>query len=359
MLNDETHDGNSTYYRYSKATNTFTYIGSSKTYDVFTGTDGTAAGTKGLVPAPATTDAGKFLKADGTWAEGGGGESSWNGLLDRPFHNDLEDETLCEWDLSNAMERTYYNATSLQFRGSDSDFCSPLTQYLESLIPAVVGSSASGSVYVEATATVLEDGSPVNKTFLMNEYFGGYRVVYSQMGMEEFGYNGSLYSYEDCPSIGVSFGMWQATASVTLTEETLFYLGVEHINEVQAWSFKLKQRSTKPLDARNLNVDTNTFDITTGKLQMKGGNLTPSNLSLTGYSDQPTWDAGSLLWRYSISANDARPGSAVGVVFITTLNYGSTFSTYFLQSDGENQTWTQIGSQTIGTKTVYYYERTA
>lgn len=34
---------------------------------VFTGTDGTAAGTTGLVPAPATTDATKYLMADGTW----------------------------------------------------------------------------------------------------------------------------------------------------------------------------------------------------------------------------------------------------------------------------------------------------
>lgn len=37
------------------------------TYSDFVGTDGTAVGTAGLVPAPATTDAGKFLKADGTW----------------------------------------------------------------------------------------------------------------------------------------------------------------------------------------------------------------------------------------------------------------------------------------------------
>lgn len=43
------------------------------TYTAFTGTDGTAAGTVGLVPAPATTDAGKFLKADGTWDTAGGG----------------------------------------------------------------------------------------------------------------------------------------------------------------------------------------------------------------------------------------------------------------------------------------------
>lgn len=42
------------------------------TYSDFTGTDGTAAGAAGLVPAPATTDAGKFLKADGTWDTAGG-----------------------------------------------------------------------------------------------------------------------------------------------------------------------------------------------------------------------------------------------------------------------------------------------
>ena len=45
------------------------------TYSNFTGTDGTAAGAAGLVPAPATTDAGKFLKADGTWDTAGGGSS--------------------------------------------------------------------------------------------------------------------------------------------------------------------------------------------------------------------------------------------------------------------------------------------
>ena len=43
------------------------------TYSNFVGTDGTAAGTAGLVPAPATTDSGKFLKADGTWDTAGGG----------------------------------------------------------------------------------------------------------------------------------------------------------------------------------------------------------------------------------------------------------------------------------------------
>lgn len=45
---------------------------SDTTYSNFTGTDGVSAGTSGLVPAPATTDAGKFLKADGTWDTAGG-----------------------------------------------------------------------------------------------------------------------------------------------------------------------------------------------------------------------------------------------------------------------------------------------
>lgn len=42
------------------------------TYSDFTGTDGTQTGIAGLVPAPVATDAGKFLKADGTWGVAGG-----------------------------------------------------------------------------------------------------------------------------------------------------------------------------------------------------------------------------------------------------------------------------------------------
>lgn len=38
------------------------------TYNDFVGTDGTSAGTAGLVPGPTTAEAGRFLKADGTWA---------------------------------------------------------------------------------------------------------------------------------------------------------------------------------------------------------------------------------------------------------------------------------------------------
>ena len=116
VLQDETQNDETTYYRWSTTTETFTLIGeegpyytkaatdtllaakqdtltagsnvtieeesgtgdlvisaTDTTYSAFTGTDGQTAGTAGLVPAPATTDAGKFLKADGTWDTAGGG----------------------------------------------------------------------------------------------------------------------------------------------------------------------------------------------------------------------------------------------------------------------------------------------
>lgn len=49
--------------------------------DDFTGTDGTDAGTAGLVPAPTAADADKFLKSDGTWDTAGGGGAT---VVDEP-----------------------------------------------------------------------------------------------------------------------------------------------------------------------------------------------------------------------------------------------------------------------------------
>lgn len=57
--------------------NSLIEIASEPDDDVFVGTDGVNAGVSGLVPAPQATDAGKFLKADGTWASGGGGGTSY------------------------------------------------------------------------------------------------------------------------------------------------------------------------------------------------------------------------------------------------------------------------------------------
>lgn len=69
----------------SSSTNT-QYPSAKAVYDAlptdFTGTDGSTAGTSGLVPAPVTTDDGKFLCADGTWQEAGGGSNITYGTTD-------------------------------------------------------------------------------------------------------------------------------------------------------------------------------------------------------------------------------------------------------------------------------------
>lgn len=107
VLTDETHNGDSAYYRWDKTSSQWTFIGvigpyyteseidtmmsgkqntltaganitisgdtisaTDTTYNAFVGTDGQTAGVAGLVPAPATTDAGKVLGASGAWVEG-------------------------------------------------------------------------------------------------------------------------------------------------------------------------------------------------------------------------------------------------------------------------------------------------
>ena len=57
-----------------------TIVSSGGTYYVFSGADGTHAGTSGLVPAPAATDNTKFLKGDGTWGTPASGVSAWGDI---------------------------------------------------------------------------------------------------------------------------------------------------------------------------------------------------------------------------------------------------------------------------------------
>lgn len=77
----------------------------------FVGTDGTSAGSKGLVPAPAITDAGKFLKADGTWSEAGGGE---------PDYSESEVNTGTKWIDGKTIYKKSYSMTIVSNSGSQS-----------------------------------------------------------------------------------------------------------------------------------------------------------------------------------------------------------------------------------------------
>ena len=160
VLADETHSGDSTYYRYDKSADTFTYIGESKQYTDFVGTDGQTAGVAGLVPAPATTDAGKFLKADGTWSTaGGGGGGSITELTsaDYNYHSSGDtDDGVALWKLASGVYsckdgvKTYYDNN-----GNNSTQASVYIVTHEDNYPSVIrygwasvqGDGAAGYIY--------------------------------------------------------------------------------------------------------------------------------------------------------------------------------------------------------------------
>jgi len=91
------------------------------TYNAFTGTDGTSAGAAGLVPAPATTDADKFLKADGTWDEVGAGGGGVTELTSADYNYPTDNPTsVALWLLepgiySAANGVTIYESASSSF----------------------------------------------------------------------------------------------------------------------------------------------------------------------------------------------------------------------------------------------------
>lgn len=100
-------------------------------YSNFTGTDGSSAGSAGLVPAPATSDAGKFLKADGTWATAGGGGTT--GAVVELTTDDYDYTQgaysgIALWRLEAGL---YHTANDVQaFAGDDSSFRLSLNSHL-------------------------------------------------------------------------------------------------------------------------------------------------------------------------------------------------------------------------------------
>lgn len=50
--------------------------------DVMAGASSTSAGSRGLVPAPASADTAKFLRGDGTWAEVPTSDVTWGAFSD-------------------------------------------------------------------------------------------------------------------------------------------------------------------------------------------------------------------------------------------------------------------------------------
>ena len=83
----------------------------------FTGTDGTTAGTNGLVPAPTTSDADKYLKSDGTWATVSGGSSYTAGA-----NIDITNDVISVTGILPGEDRTALTMTQDQYYSVSQQF---------------------------------------------------------------------------------------------------------------------------------------------------------------------------------------------------------------------------------------------
>ena len=134
------------------------------TYSAFTGTDGTAAGTAGLVPAPATTDAGKYLKADGTWSEAGGGITTLTTAdYNHPTNNPV---AVALWKLPAGV---YKLSANTQFYPSSMGACSVPADTLCMIFKAPGDGNATIEIWNDDNGHL--SAMSVNDTGTANTYY--------------------------------------------------------------------------------------------------------------------------------------------------------------------------------------------
>lgn len=154
------------------------------TYTHFTGTDGLTDGTAGLVPAPTASDAGKYLKSDGTWAEvqGGGGGGDINVVQTTGTSTDdvmSQNATTNMIHPSNDKDRVQIGASASAAANSQS--------------------IAIGKNTVASNTTSVAIGTSASSQYAYSAAIGSYAVtsrvgeINVGTGANNYGYNSSQY----------------------------------------------------------------------------------------------------------------------------------------------------------------------
>ena len=130
------------------------------TYSNFTGTDGTAAGAAGLVPAPATTDAGKFLGASGLWeaVQAGGVTELTSADYNYPTNNP---SSVGLWKLDTGM---YHAAAGVKTRYATGW---SLSSIVENTFAVEKSDASTRITFVDSTESPI-----IAKTVLVNNQNG-------------------------------------------------------------------------------------------------------------------------------------------------------------------------------------------
>lgn len=279
------------------------------TYEDFTGTDGTTAGAAGLVPAPATTDADKFLKADGTWAEAGGGGGPEVVQVPGTSTTDVMSQKAA----SNLVYPTGHEATG------DSINIGVHTKTLGSygvlLNPRedsgnIQGTSHS-SIAIGARLNITNSGP--NVIVIGSSAEAGLGLLGNSTGSIAIGYQSSVVGGVGAVAIGGGKGDNYKTVA---SHEDSVALG-----------------SGSKTGGNN--------EISVGRGAVSGGG--PATRRIANVTD-PTNPQDAATKNYVDSIYP------VGAVFTSTSSTAPTIA---------GGTWTEIGTQTVGSSTVHYYERTA
>lgn len=189
------------------------------TYNDFVGTDGTAAGTSGLVPAPATTDAGKFLKADGTWDTAGGGsgptvvqatgtsttdvmsQNAATSMIYSPGYDPVTSPSAIRWNLGLGYglgNSSFTVGTSTGTRTFDNGGINILGKYCQGLGSIAIGADAgTGLRNSKSTAigVAASTGSDVLGGVALGAYSNATSTGEANIGSTNtsYGYNSSNY----------------------------------------------------------------------------------------------------------------------------------------------------------------------
>jgi hypothetical protein len=334
----------------------------------FVGTDGTAPGQAGLVPAPATTDADKYLKSDGTWGEGGasavlydGTGQNTDGAMTQKATTDAlggKQNTLTAGtnisissDVISATDTTYSAGSGLSLDGTEfsvdttaiqpkltagtnitidsnneisatdttySDFTGTdgTTAGTAGLVPAPA--TADADKFLKADGTWAEAGGgggsgiPTDAKFWGQSYDNANNKVSGNIDL-----GGGTKSIINDSSISNSGALFLANGAVAIAIKTTT------LNSAQYRFEELAAYFSKPLFMAQRNT------TVYRPIKNMADPTDPHDAATKNYVD-------------SIYP--------VGAVFTSTSSTAPTIA---------GGTWTEIGTQTVGSSTVHYYERTA
>lgn len=322
------------------------------TYSNFTGTDGTAAGTAGLVPAPATTDAGKFLKADGTWDTAGGGGGPTVVQTTGTSTTDVMSQAATTNMIYPSGDETSKGNIFIQGGGQGSAYYTCIgPAQVSGYVNTTNGSTAIGQ---HATATgskslAIAGGSQATTA-------NGTGSVAIGGGKTTANYGNAIGFQAQSTLEGVALGhaAYAPNYAVTIgsnSSATNNAYGIAVGYLARAWG------SESIAIGSQISTSGQTGTVVIGNGPANGTQYATRNnefcVHASTTANQPMVHSNvdtPTLGTDAANKNYVDSFYPVGTVYSSTSSTAPTFA---------GGTWTSIGSQTIGSSTVYYYERTA